>query len=369
LPVAGVILKNVNKIFESGFQAVHDLSLDVGDGEFMILVGPSGCAKSTTLNMIAGLEDISGGEIWIGNRLVNDLPPKKRDIAMVFQNYALYPHMSVFQNMAFGLKLRKVDKSEINRRVHEVARILNLETLLDRKPKQLSGGQRQRVAVGRAIVRQPQVFLLDEPLSNLDAKLRVHMRLELAKLHKELGTTVIYVTHDQVEAMTMGDRITVMRDGVIQQVATPVDLYRRPVNLFVATFIGSPTMNILSGSYCEINGVPALQLEKGGAVALLPEQAARVSDAGRSDILLGIRPEWFHLQPSQLTKPEKLEAEIEIVEQMGSEMYVHFRRGNVAGTARLPADADIAEASKATLYFDMAKCHLFDRKTGKNIML
>ena len=243
--MASLSLKNIYKVYPNGFNAVKDFNLEIEDKEFIIFVGPSGCGKSTTLRMIAGLEDISSGELWIGDKLVNDVEPKDRDIAMVFQNYALYPHMTVFDNMAFGLKLRKVPKDEIKRKVEEAAKILDLEKLLDRKPKALSGGQRQRVAMGRAIVRNPKVFLMDEPLSNLDAKLRVQMRIEIAKLHQRLGTTIIYVTHDQTEAMTLGTRIVVMKDGIIQQVDTPQNLYEKPQNLFVAGFMGSPQMNFL----------------------------------------------------------------------------------------------------------------------------
>ena len=250
-----VILKNVCKIYDGGNKVVTDANFTVKDKEFVVLVGPSGCGKTTTLRMIAGLEEISSGEIFIDGKLVNNLPPKDRDIAMVFQNYALYPHMTVYENMAFGLKLKKVDKKEIDVRVKEAAKILSLESYLDRKPKALSGGQRQRVAVGRAIVRKPKVFLFDEPLSNLDAKLRVQMRTEISKLHKQLGATMIYVTHDQTEAMTMGDRIVIMKDGIINQVDTPLNLYNNPVNQFVAGFIGSPAMNFLSGTISEKNGL------------------------------------------------------------------------------------------------------------------
>ena len=367
--MAGVILKNVNKVFDNGFHAVRDQTLDIADGEFMVLVGPSGCAKSTTLNMIAGLEDTSSGEIWIGDTLVNDLSPKERDIAMVFQNYALYPHMSVYQNMAFGLKLRKISKGEIDRRVREAARILNLEILLDRKPKALSGGQQQRVAVGRAIVRKPKVFLLDEPLSNLDAKLRVHMRLELAKLHKQLATTIIYVTHDQVEAMTMGDRITVMKDGVIQQVDTPMNLYRFPENRFIATFIGSPTMNILPAEICENAGILVLKLENGRELKLSSEQAEVIRVAGISDVLIGIRPESFQLQPSQNADSGEFNIAVEIVEQMGNEVYVYFSIGLSTFTARLPAETKVEEGKLITLFVNMANCHMFDTNTEKNLML
>lgn len=367
--MAGVVLKNVNKIFDNGFHAVHDLNLKLNDGEFMVLVGPSGCAKSTTLNMIAGLEEITSGEIWIGDKKVNNLPPKERDIAMVFQNYALYPHMNVYQNMAFGLKLRKTDKQEINRRVRETARILNLESLLNRKPKALSGGQRQRVAVGRAIVRQPTVFLLDEPLSNLDAKLRVHMRLELAKLHKQLATTFIYVTHDQVEAMTMGDRITVMRDGEIQQVDTPMNLYKNPASCFIATFIGSPTMNILPAAISDFQGEPILKLTNGPDWPLTKKQVEVVTKAGGKDIKLGIRPEHFHLAPLQSAESVSIDVTVDIVEQMGSEQYIHFNLCNRTCTARLPADTPVKSTDRIQLFVDVDKCHFFDAHTEKNLSL
>lgn len=367
--MASVVLKGVNKIFENGFQAVFDQNLEIVDGEFMVLVGPSGCAKSTTLNMIAGLEEVSSGEIWIGGNLVNELPPKERDIAMVFQNYALYPHMSVYQNMAFGLKLRHVPKEEIDHRVREAARVLNLGKLLDRKPKALSGGQRQRVAVGRAIVRQPKVFLLDEPLSNLDAKLRVHMRLELAKLHKQLATTIIYVTHDQVEAMTMGDRITVMREGVIHQVDTPMNLYRYPVNLFIATFIGSPTMNILPAVKYEDAGTLSLQLEDGRVLPLSKEQAAAIRTSGGRKIKIGMRPEFFQLKQLQMVNPVPFDITVEIVEQMGNEVFVYFKTGSCNFTARLQAEAAVEEGSRITLFADMARCHMFAANTGENLML
>ena len=270
--MASLQLKNVYKIYPNGFNAVKDFNLDIEDKEFIIFVGPSGCGKSTTLRMIAGLEDISSGELWIGDKMVNDVEPKDRDIAMVFQNYALYPHMSVYDNMAFGLKLRKVPKEKIDKQVHEAAKILDIEHLLDRKPKALSGGQRQRVAMGRAIVREPKVFLMDEPLSNLDAKLRGQMRIEISKLHQRLGTTIIYVTHDQTEAMTLGTRIVVMKDGVIQQVDTPQNLYEKPQNLFVAGFMGSPQMNFLD-AVVEVKGETAYLNVAGISIPLPPAKS------------------------------------------------------------------------------------------------
>ena len=294
--MASLQLKNVYKIYPNGFNAVKDFNLDIEDKEFIIFVGPSGCGKSTTLRMIAGLEDISSGELWIGDKMVNDVEPKDRDIAMVFQNYALYPHMSVYDNMAFGLKLRKVPKEKIDKQVHEAAKILDIEHLLDRKPKALSGGQRQRVAMGRAIVREPKVFLMDEPLSNLDAKLRVQMRVEISKLHQRLQTTIIYVTHDQTEAMTLGTRIVVMKDGVVQQVDTPQNLYQKPGNLFVAGFMGSPQMNFLDAVISEKGG-NVIATIGGEHEVIVPAAKAKVlKDKGYvgKKVVLGIRPEDIH---------------------------------------------------------------------------
>ncbi len=290
--MASLSLKNVCKVYPNGFEAVKDFNLEIADQEFIIFVGPSGCGKSTTLRMIAGLEDISSGELKIGDRIVNDVEPKDRDIAMVFQNYALYPHMSVYDNMAFGLKLRKVPKDEIDKMVKDAAKILDLTPLLDRKPKALSGGQRQRVAMGRAIVRNPKVFLMDEPLSNLDAKLRVQMRVEISKLHQRLGTTIIYVTHDQTEAMTLGTRIVVMKDGVIQQVDTPQNLYEKPQNLFVAGFMGSPQMNFLDATV-EVNGDVASLKIAGHSIPLPPAKSKKLIDGGYDGkvVTFGIRPE------------------------------------------------------------------------------
>ena len=290
--MASLSLTNVCKVYPNGFEAVKDFNLEVEDQEFIIFVGPSGCGKSTTLRMIAGLEEISSGELKIDGRVVNDVEPKDRDIAMVFQNYALYPHMTVFDNMAFGLKLRKVPKDEIKKKVEEAAKILDLEKLLDRKPKALSGGQRQRVAMGRAIVRNPKVFLMDEPLSNLDAKLRVQMRIEIAKLHQRLGTTIIYVTHDQTEAMTLGTRIVVMKDGVIQQVDTPQNLYEKPCNLFVAGFMGSPQMNFLDATV-KVEGDIANLVIAGHSIPLPPAKSKKLIDGGYDGkvVTFGIRPE------------------------------------------------------------------------------
>ena len=320
--MAEIKLENVTKRFPDGYEAVRDMSLDIQDGEFMILVGPSGCGKSTALRMIAGLEDITDGELKIGGDVVNQLAPKDRDIAMVFQNYALYPHMTVRENMGFALRLRGVDKEEINKKVEESARILDLEPHLDRKPSQLSGGQRQRVAMGRAIVRDPAAFLMDEPLSNLDAKLRVQMRTEVARLQQQLGTTMIYVTHDQTEAMTLGDRVAVMRSGVLQQVGSPMELYNAPVNLFVAGFIGSPAMNFMPAT---VEG-DTVKLPFGD-VRLPPEMHDRVSSAKGRQLIAGVRPE--HFEDASLVGDAKdrgatFRAKIEVVESMGSELYAHF---------------------------------------------
>ena len=330
--MAGLSLRGIYKKYPGGFVAVTDVNLEIRDKEFIILVGPSGCGKSTTLRMIAGLEEISEGELYIGDRLVNDIAPKDRDIAMVFQNYALYPHMTVFDNMAFGLKLRKVPKDEIARKVEEAAKILDLSHLLDRKPKAMSGGQRQRVALGRAIVRSPKVFLLDEPLSNLDAKLRAQMRTEISKLHKKLGTTFIYVTHDQTEAMTMGDRIVVMKDGFIQQVDTPQMLYEKPCNKFVAGFLGSPQMNFIDAylrkdeytrSYVEF-GSDDTKDSRGTKFTILMPESKLVPDLAKyvdREVCLGIRPESVHDEPAYLATAQTgiVDADVEITEMMGSQ--------------------------------------------------
>jgi multiple sugar transport system ATP-binding protein len=342
--VAGVRLCHVNKIYEGGFQAVHDANLQIADGEFVVLVGPSGCGKSTTLRMIAGLEEISSGEIYIGDRLVNKVEPGNRDIAMVFQNYALYPHMSVRQNMAFGLRMRKVARAEIDKRVQNAAEILSIEPLLDRRPREMSGGQRQRVALGRAIVREPQVFLFDEPLSNLDAKLRVQMRTEIARLHHRLKTTMIYVTHDQVEAMTLGDRIVIMNDGVIQQVDTPMQLYRQPANRFVAGFIGSPTMNFFDGKVRDGQFVDADRSIPVG------------SDVQDGQVILGVRPEDFLIDN---TDGCFADVSLDVVEHMGHETMVYFELNGSSHVARLPADADVSSGDRLRLAIRSDAWHLF----------
>lgn len=381
--MAEVTLRNVNKIYASHvpeprawFQfwkpasrkrdvhVVHDVNLEIRDGEFLVLVGPSGCGKSTTLRMIAGLEDITGGTISIGDRVVNDLSPKDRDIAMVFQNYALYPHMSVRDNMAFGLRLRKMPEAEIEQRVQEAASLLKIESLLHRKPKELSGGQRQRVAMGRAIVRRPQVFLMDEPLSNLDAKLRVQMRAELQKLHRTLGVTTVYVTHDQTEAMTLGHRIVLMRDGVIQQADTPLELYERPANQYVAGFIGLPPMNFLRAEVREQDGSWFLQGD--GYRLLVPQvtSAALRPYQGKS-VTLGLRAEDIH-DATTMPPPDEqvcLHAQVEVLEALGSEVNLHLLVGAETLIARVAPQTRARVGEPFTAWVDMAKFHVFDLET------
>jgi multiple sugar transport system ATP-binding protein len=392
--MAEIQFKEITKRYPDGFEAVKAIDLDIGDGEFMILVGPSGCGKSTALRMIAGLEDITEGDLIIGGERVNDLAPRDRDIAMVFQNYALYPHMTVRDNMGFALKLAKADKSEIDEKVREAARILDLEQHLERKPANLSGGQRQRVAMGRAIVRDPKAFLMDEPLSNLDAKLRVQMRTEVARIQKQLGTTMVYVTHDQTEAMTLGDRVAVMRAGIIQQVDTPANLYENPQNLFVAGFIGSPSMNFLPG-----------RLE--GDVVKTPIGEVRLSDQVRSnlqregdgsrDVIVGMRPEHFEdaaVEQEELPNRMKFRTKVDVVESMGAELYVYFdvesdQRMHTADldelaadagmedlpshgegqqvVARLSADSKAAPGGEVELTVDTSEVKLFDAGNGRSL--
>ncbi len=362
--MASVILKNVvKKIGEAVI--VNSIHLEIPDREFCVLVGPSGCGKSTTLRLIAGLEDITSGEVWIGDRLVNNVPPKDRDIAMVFQNYALYPHMTAYENMAFGLKLRKVPKKEIDGRVREAAEILNLTHLLQRRPKELSGGQRQRVAVGRAIVRKPKVFLFDEPLSNLDAKLRVQMRSEISKLHDRLQTTMIYVTHDQIEAMTMGDRICVMKDGVIQQVNKPLDIYNRPSNKFVASFIGSPPMNFMDVGVVRRGGEVLLDEGK-FQLTLHPGMAERVEPYVGKSLILGVRPEdiYDRVYAGNVTaKGHTALSTVEVVEPMGSEVLLYLNTGKNTLVARVEPQSEARVNQELELVFNMEKIHLFDKDT------
>jgi multiple sugar transport system ATP-binding protein len=363
--MAQVMLKELTKRFDE-VVAVRDVNLTIQDKEFIVLVGPSGCGKSTTLRMVAGLEEITAGEIYIGDRLVNDLPPKDRDIAMVFQNYALYPHMTVYDNMAFGLKMRKFPKPEIEQRVREAAHMLGIQDLLSRKPRQLSGGQRQRVAVGRAIVRHPQVFLFDEPLSNLDAKLRVQMRVELKRLHERLETTAIYVTHDQVEAMTLGDRVVVMKDGLVQQVGDPLSVYSKPKNRFVAGFIGSPAMNFLDCSVVAQNG--SLAVESAGLRLAVPgtQQAALERYRGKG-VVLGVRPEDIHQATSEDPKEFRVDAVVEVVEPLGNEILLDVRVGQHAIVARVPPTSRVRLHEQIALAMNPDRLHFFDPHSEQTI--
>jgi multiple sugar transport system ATP-binding protein len=400
--LAEVTFDGVGKVYPDGTRAVGNMDLEVKDGEFMVLVGPSGCGKTTALRMVAGLEEISEGVVRIGERVVNHVPPRDRDIAMVFQSYALYPHLTVYENIAFGLKLRREKKSEIEKRVHEAAVILGLEPFLKRKPRALSGGQRQRVAMGRAIVRRPQAFLMDEPLSNLDAKLRVQTRAEIARLQNDLGTTTIYVTHDQVEAMTMGDRVAVMRKGELQQVASPQDLYDRPVNLFVGGFIGSPAMNMLEASLVKSNG--GLAVEAGGQRLVIDQELLSAQPALRSyegkKVVLGIRPE--DLEDAAIAKDvpadRHLRGKVELIEALGSEIMAHFTidappaltedvkelaqdvgderavkeaaegsKQHTTMVGRFDPRSDVKEGEIAEVAVDTRGLHFFDPETGLGI--
>jgi multiple sugar transport system ATP-binding protein len=368
--MAHVQFKHVYKRFNK-VEVVHDINLDIKDKEFLVLVGPSGCGKSTCLRMIAGLEDVSEGEIYIGDRLVNDVAPQERNIAMVFQNYALYPHMTVFDNMAFGLKLRHIPTHEIKKRVQEAANMLGLEPFLKRKPKALSGGQRQRVALGRALVRDSQVFLMDEPLSNLDAKLRVETRANIIRIHQRIQTTVIYVTHDQTEAMTMGTRIAVLNAGSIQQIGTPQELYDHPSNLFVAGFIGSPSMNFfdVANVVSDENGT-RIVLEGADSIELPPQYSERAKSAANKKLVFGIRPEDMEdvaLLPSRSESDSTLEAPVDVVEYLGSELLVYLTLAGKTLTARLDPRSDAHVGSKLTLQVNTAHIHLFDTATGKAI--
>ena len=370
--MARIVLDKVSKIFKGPkgeeVRAVNNVSLTIEDREFLVLVGPSGCGKSTTLRMMAGLEEVSCGTISIAGKVVNDVEPQDRDLAMVFQNYALYPHMTVYENMAFGLKLRRYPRAEIDLRVSQAAEILGITPLLDRLPRALSGGQRQRVAVGRAIVRQPKAFLFDEPLSNLDAQMRVQMRVEISRLHQRLAATIVYVTHDQVEAMTMGDRIAVLKNGEVQQIAGPLELYRRPANLFVAGFIGAPPMNffrgVLSGDsdglrFCG-DGAPA-----GIKVKLLPEQAAHLGSRVDKPIILGLRPEDVRLATDspRTANGSVVEAVVELIEPLGAETHFHLKTGPHGFICRMPAAEPGKPGQKMFVVFDLTNCHFFDPTT------
>ncbi len=364
--MASLELKGIHKIYPGGVEAVKDFNMDIADKDFIILLGPSGCGKTTTLRMIAGLEEISSGELYIGDALMNDVSAKDRDIAMVFQNYALYPHMTVYDNMAFGLKLRKIDKNEIDRRVKEAAEILDIGHLLDRKPKALSGGQRQRVALGRAIVREPKVFLMDEPLSNLDAKLRAQMRTEINKLHKKLQTTFIYVTHDQTEAMTMGTRIVCMKDGIVQQIAEPQVLYENPVNMFVAGFIGSPQMNFVNAVVNKKED--GYYLTFGEATLKIPESKAKILEGLNyedKEVIFGIRPENVHdeqVYVSTLTE-STVTAKVDVTEAMGAETFLYLKIEGVPFTARVNPRTQAKPGDTIQVAFELEKMHLFDKET------
>jgi len=369
--MSNLSLRHIYKVYEGNVTAVKDFNLEIEDKEFVVFVGPSGCGKSTTLRMIAGLEEISQGELYIGDKLVNDISPKDRDIAMVFQNYALYPHMTVFDNMAFGLKLRKVPKPEIEKKVKEAAKILDIDHLLDRKPKALSGGQRQRVAMGRAIVRNPKVFLLDEPLSNLDAKLRVQMRTEISKLHNKLQTTFIYVTHDQTEAMTLGTKLVVMKDGIVQQVDTPQHIYEHPINIFVAGFIGSPQMNFIDAKVVENGGSISLLVE--GDTIPLPQDKAEVVKKGGyvgKEVIMGIRPENIDEDPEFLEKHKDavIEAKVEVTELMGSETYIYLAKGKANLTARVAGTSKAKPGDVMKIGMNTSKIHVFDKETEQTLV-
>ena len=380
--MAGLKLKNVVKRYENGFEAVKDFNLDIEDREFIVFVGPSGCGKSTTLRMIAGLEEISSGELYIGDRIVNDVAPKDRNIAMVFQNYALYPHMTVYDNMAFALKIRKVPKDEIEKKVKAAAAILDIEHLLDRKPKALSGGQRQRVAMGRAIVRSPEVFLMDEPLSNLDAKLRVQMRSEIIKIHERVGATTIYVTHDQTEAMTMATRIVVMKDGYIQQIGTPKEVYNNPANIFVGGFIGAPAMNFFRGKYIGNDFVIEGDKTQRTIKIEIPENKKKnIQGYENEEVILGIRPENITASETdgiaELFPNSRCEIEADVVELLGHELIVYGFLNSQRIIFKTSANNDIQVRDKLKITFDMRKAHFFDpittnvlvykkEKVGKN---
>ncbi|MEK7819200.1 MAG: sn-glycerol-3-phosphate ABC transporter ATP-binding protein UgpC [Bacteroidota bacterium] len=366
--MASITLKNISKIFENGIVGVKDFNLEIKDKDFVVLVGPSGCGKSTTLRMIAGLEEITSGDILIDGKIVNDLSPKDRDIAMVFQNYALYPHMTVYENMSFGLKLRKFSKTEIEKRVKDASEILELENLLNRKPKALSGGQRQRVALGRAIVRKPKVFLFDEPLSNLDAKLRVQMRSEITKLHRRLDATIVYVTHDQVEAMTMGTKIVVMKDGIILQVDKPIKLYEKPLTKFVGEFIGSPSMNFIEGKVSSIGKTNIFSdKKKTFKIKLKPTLNEKINKS--TETFIGIRPENISLNPKSYKNNLKLNGTIDVIELLGNEQIIYVSSPGdihfVFRTSTIKSDLKIGDS--AVFYFDLNKIHLFKKETNQSL--
>jgi len=373
--MASVTLRGVKKVYQQGGKdvtAVHGVDLEVKDGELVVLVGPSGCGKSTTLRMVAGLESISAGELRIDDRLVNDVPANDRDVAMVFQSYALYPHMSAYDNMAFALKLRGMSKAEIDTRVKEAAGILCITELLARRPKDMSGGQRQRVAVGRAIVRHPRVFLFDEPLSNLDAKLRVQTRREIARLHQQLSATMLYVTHDQVEAMTLGDRIVVLEGGHVKQIDTPMNLYERPKNTFVAAFIGSPSMNLLPGAVVSgpgVAGVEFLAADDAFSIALSGEWAQRLSSYGGRAVIMGVRPEDIHIAPdgSVPLGNGAVRVKLDVVEPLGSEAFLSARIGAKEITARVPPRGLPSAGSEVELVFNRERLHFFDAVSGETL--
>ena len=368
--MASVVLKDICKSYEKDVEVVKSLSMEIEDKEFIVLVGPSGCGKSTTLRMIAGLEDVTHGEVYIDGRLVNDVPPKDRDIAMVFQNYALYPHMTVYENMAFALKLRKFSKSAVKDRVNKSAKILGIEDLLDRKPKQLSGGQRQRVAIGRAIVREPKVFLMDEPLSNLDAKLRGQMRSELIKLHKDLDTTFIYVTHDQIEAMTLGTRIVILKDGIVQQIGTPHDIFETPSNLFVASFIGTPQMNFFDATLTLNNGLYAVELFSRQYVLPNSKQAIlQANNQPAGAVIVGIRPEDFDIA----TGENAIQTRLDVSELLGSEMNLHVKIPDshgqeVEAVFRVKSEYSVTQRDYINVLPNVDKMHLFDNSSESNIL-
>jgi len=364
--MANVTIRKLNKKYDGGFHAVKDVNLEIRDKEFVVLVGPSGCGKTTTLRMVAGLEEITSGEILIGTRVINELPPMDRDIAMVFQNYALYPHKSVYQNMAFGLQMRKYPKDDIDKRVRETAEILGIESLLERKPRQLSGGQRQRVAVGRAIVRHPQVFLFDEPLSNLDAMLRVQMRVELKRLHERLETTAIYVTHDQVEAMTLGDRVVVMKDGWVQQVGEPLELYGKPANRFVAGFIGSPAMNFVEMTISEAGG--GLWADATGLRLKVPPQCVeRLRPHTGKRVTLGVRPEALQLASGSDQPDFCFDTAVDVVEPLGNEILLNFRAGGAPMVSRVDPAVRVKAHEKIRVALDPQRVHFFDGTGGAAI--